>query len=919
MANEVITRVSVDASGFEAGMERVGRASKGFVSAQETSARKYDACQKEMAASGATTARALEEAVSKGSAATARQVSAAVRSFEKMADAAGKTRVDLMRLKAAKLGIAEAVEPLIGKVEAASRAMHHLGTGSSAARRELFVLGHEAMQGRWKNFVGSLMVLGECMDVLPLLCGPAGIALGALGASAYVAYHAIQGLTEQQKELDRAIVLTGNYAALTQGKLLAYSETISRHLGVSANDARQALRKLALSGHVAGADLSLVSESVAAYAKVSGQSVEDTVRQFEQSYGHAAEAARKWSESHHDLTRAQIEQIRAMEQAGDKAGAWAKFVATASAEARKSITSDNHAMAESYESLGERWERFWRSITGKGDELTKLQDGIASKRAMLYDADANPFGMNTEAIEKEITVLERRKKVMLDQASRSDEHKKSVDTFASMMARHDEELKSARSWKEKLDDANASARAARDSILEVARAAGKSHEELRALGQRLDADLKKTIAHNEDVYRPRRGAAGVPKVDAGSRYLEHVREQGAALEAQSRATDKLTNAQKELAQFNEKIAAAKRHIGNADEASLVRSEKAIRSSLEHNTALEKGIRLREARAKLLERMPRMDEYQQSQKERYTRALDERRSGGGIDPLSRDERADITKIVHDYQRALDKLKRVTPSELLGSEEYRRAVEQIKAQLDESTALHTEHFGTLEHLRDDWAAGLRNGMADFYKDTFDKADFARRAMTDAMSGMEGAIEKFVSSGKRGMKKFVASALADLSRLSMHQALGSLIGSLLQSSPTTGLIGQILKFLPHHARGGTISGPGTGTSDSVPAMLSNGEYVVNAASARQHHALLEAINLNHVAHFASGGPVGATPLSASQIGGAQIHMEIHNHGGGGLSDHDVRELKEVVSAFVDQKISRRMGGQGGVGYLMSQGHLA
>jgi TP901 family phage tail tape measure protein len=37
--------------------------------------------------------------------------------------------------------------------------------------------------------------------------------------------------------------------------------------------------------------------------------------------------------------------------------------------------------------------------------------------------------------------------------------------------------------------------------------------------------------------------------------------------------------------------------------------------------------------------------------------------------------------------------------------------------------------------------------------------------------------------------------------------------------------------YATGGFIQGPGTGTSDSVPAMLSNGEYVVNAAAVRSY----------------------------------------------------------------------------------------
>jgi hypothetical protein len=44
---------------------------------------------------------------------------------------------------------------------------------------------------------------------------------------------------------------------------------------------------------------------------------------------------------------------------------------------------------------------------------------------------------------------------------------------------------------------------------------------------------------------------------------------------------------------------------------------------------------------------------------------------------------------------------------------------------------------------------------------------------------------------------------------------------------------------ALGGYISGPGSGTSDSIPALLSNGEFVVNAAATAANRSVLEAIN--------------------------------------------------------------------------------
>lgn len=57
---------------------------------------------------------------------------------------------------------------------------------------------------------------------------------------------------------------------------------------------------------------------------------------------------------------------------------------------------------------------------------------------------------------------------------------------------------------------------------------------------------------------------------------------------------------------------------------------------------------------------------------------------------------------------------------------------------------------------------------------------------------------------------------------------------------------------ATGGVVRGPGTDTSDSVPIMASNDEYVVNAKSSRKHRRLLEAINDDRMPRFAKGGKV-------------------------------------------------------------------
>lgn len=56
---------------------------------------------------------------------------------------------------------------------------------------------------------------------------------------------------------------------------------------------------------------------------------------------------------------------------------------------------------------------------------------------------------------------------------------------------------------------------------------------------------------------------------------------------------------------------------------------------------------------------------------------------------------------------------------------------------------------------------------------------------------------------------------------------------------------------ASGGYISGPGSGTSDSIPARLSNGEYVIKASSVQKYGTgLFDSLNAQR---FANGGRVG------------------------------------------------------------------
>lgn len=108
------------------------------------------------------------------------------------------------------------------------------------------------------------------------------------------------------------------------------------------------------------------------------------------------------------------------------------------------------------------------------------------------------------------------------------------------------------------------------------------------------------------------------------------------------------------------------------------------------------------------------------------------------------------------------------------------------------------------------------------------------------------------------------------------------------------------------GMVVGPGTGTSDSIPTMLSNGEYVINARATAANRSLLEAVN--------SGAriPVGAAAASSSSAGGGADGSAApidYDQLAGALTQAMRRE--GVGAAYIDgqsvtNSVSRRIGQQ-------------
>lgn len=202
-------------------------------------------------------------------------------------------------------------------------------------------------------------------------------------------------------------------------------------------------------------------------------------------------------------------------------------------------------------------------------------------------------------------------------------------------------------------------------------------------------------------------------------------------------------------------------------------------------------------------------------------------------------------------------------------------------------------TKEAYGNDWLAGISDGMRN-YSDSFKSM---RENMSDAVTGslgkMSDSLADFVATGKADFRGLAVSILQDLSKMLIKMALFNAMKAAMSAWGGGGFKdgGMVQQF----SNGGAVWGAGTATSDSIPAMLSNGEFVINAASTRRHRALLEAINKNR---YASGGVVGVAPQVAALgggTGGMTVNITINRDGSSDSSvDGDVEMAKQLGAAL-------------------------
>ena len=791
--NETVVRVSADASGYSASLEAAKRSVDNFLNAQEAAARRTKAAQD-----------AIAEAAKNGSDASARAINTFVQQVARMSDTAGKTRSQLLEQKAAQLGVTEAVSDYLNKLKEVERS----AAGGRKVQESLDAVGVSARQ----TAAAMRMVPAQMTDIVTQLAGGQSPLLvltqqggqlkdmfGGIGpairatatyvgslinpltltaaAAAALAYAMSQGSSES-KAYNQALIMTGNYAGTTSDQLATMAATVSRSIGTQGK-AAEVLAEIAATGKIAGDQMVAIGVAAEAMEKATGTAVSKTIDQFVSLADEPVKASLKLNEQYHYLTAAVYDQIVALEEQGkkDQAAALAQqtYAEQMKARADKVIANLGY-MERAWNAVTGAAKGAWDAMLGRGraatlddirgaitrtqQEIAKLESSPTAKEggSNFNRAALTRLRQNLEQLQAQAKTLETSN----GQQTASGEQQRQQDAMIAAKTRLDAQAKATRSRAEQRKDEIDQLK--RDAAT-VGMAADEYNKRAAAIEERYK-DPKVAKPKKEKAYQD----------DAATRFLQQLRDQDAATRTALESSEKLTGAEKQQAEFLQKIADLKgKNILTADQKSLLANQDAIKTQLAQNVEHEKALKYKEEIAKLEERSAAVNaqigNYQKSQAEQYQRQLDA--MGRGSDAQRQAEQ--VKSIYTQYQNLQLQLEKATPDAARGSEKYLKAQQDIRDGLQQSLADYDTYYATLKEKQADWVNGATEAMANYADSSRNAMAQASSAATNAFKRMEDGIVAFATTGKFNFGDFAQAVIADLIRIQARAALSGLFSQL------------------------------------------------------------------------------------------------------------------------------------------------
>lgn len=772
MSNETVIRVTGDAEGYVSEMERARKSASDFMASQDamrqrvvTAATAVDASRKALKEQGDEALAAFNK--------QARSAESWLTALQRQAAQAGKTRSELMELRAAELGVSDAATPFIEKIRAAEDAMrngskeaHGLNFATAGARRELLVLAHEASQGSWKNFGGSLLVLGERTDALSMLMNKTALSIGAVVGVLALAAHAVVKAGEelavygdQVEQLHQKTGLTTDsiqqwaFATKTVGIESKESTKMLADLGDAQNKAVHGNKDAAAAFKAIGVSLEDLKRS----------SPEDLLPRIADAFHDSADGAAKAAVANELFGSSGADLIPLLDRGAKGLDALNAAATESGAVIGGDTVKQMAALREHMELSKAKMDAL--TLSAKAQllptilNLTDAMSGNAAMKPLLEDFYKG-IGLIVKGAASAVATLV----VGFQQLAES------IATAWTVVGL-----------------------ATQGEFRLAGIAAEKGYENLKRQGDGYVQFMQK-LWSDTATPAPESGAVGAKPLnfakgnngpqhekavhdDEATRFLQQLREKDAAIRAEIESTGKkLTEAEKQQAEFLQKIADLKeKKILTVDQKSLLANQDTIKAQLAQNVADERRLQLKQDVLKLEERSAQLNaqiaNYQESQREQYARQLD----AIGMGSEAQKNAQAVKSIYREYEKLLAELDKATPKSQIGGEAYLAERQKIRDGLQQSLQDYQDYYAKLKEKQADWSNGATEALENYVESSRNKMAEAANVVTSAFKGMEDALTNFVMTGKLNFKSLADSIISEIVRIQMRQATAGLAGLL------------------------------------------------------------------------------------------------------------------------------------------------
>ncbi|HDP0319409.1 TPA: phage tail tape measure protein [Salmonella enterica subsp. enterica serovar Concord] len=701
-----------------------------------------------------------------------------IQSLKQQVTAQSLSRAELLRVKAAELGAGSAAEVYIRKLESAGTATHTLGLKSAMARREIGVLIGELARGNFGALRGSGITLANRAGWLEQLMSPKGMMIGGLvGGVAAAVYGLGKAWYEGEKEgeeFNKQLILTGNYAGKTSGQLNEMAKSLAGN-GVTQHDAAGVLAQVVGSGAFTGQAVEMVSRTAARMQQVVGQSVDETVNQFKRLQQDPVNAAKELDKAIHFLTATQLEQIETMGQQGRASDA-AKIAMSAYADAMNTRMTDVHNnlgwVERAWNSLGGAAKWAWDRMLDIGRPDT-LDEKIAAIQKKIHDGGqviGQTYVPVTQYDRDELNRLQDEKfskdlKNAKDQAERNYQETQKLRNEQNAALDRENETEAMRHTRE----------INRISAMQYADA-----EKRNAALERENERHKKAMARQE-----RKPKTPAYRNDEASRLLLQYSQQQAQMEGQiaaakqagTSATEKMTEAHKQLLALQQRIADLSGKKLTADEKSILahkdnleqalRSLDVVQQELQHQNALN------ELKKKTVQLTSQLAQEEKNVRQQQLIRL----ATAGMGDQERQRYEERLRIQQHYQNLQEQLERDSKAKgTYGSDEYQQAEQTLRDSLDRRLAEVDGFNAKVDAAQGNWKVGASRALNNFVDQGKNVAAMTESAFTGAFNGMADAIGNFVVTGKMNFRSFASSVLADLAKMEARIAVSKALGMLM-----------------------------------------------------------------------------------------------------------------------------------------------